>query len=278
MGVRCSPAKQHLFVERLIACMDSTMPSHLRQAALRAAHSAREEMASIDAIDDARLRDMVLTKLSPVILSVVCPPPGATPDEYPDPTTNYPRNLCYLELVFALARNSNWYPHLFGDRHIDRCISMIPEYCKSESYGQHAFYITGILLRIAPEQKSVTSLDSITEQRWWDAMRSAWNRPPHDIHNTRYFKPLLVLVDGTKKYMQIAPKSDLESLIENVDRFLARLERDMQRQRRRQETGLEMEPEMPSLEQREGITIAVKELRTAASNKLESFDQQLLVP
>ncbi|KAG2032631.1 hypothetical protein BDR03DRAFT_969648, partial [Suillus americanus] len=112
MGVRCSPAKQHLFIERLIACMDRTMPPHLRQAALRAAHSAREEMASIDAIDDARLRDMVLTKLSPAILSVVCPPPGATPDEYSDPTTNYFRDLCYLELVFA----SNWYPHLVGDR------------------------------------------------------------------------------------------------------------------------------------------------------------------
>ncbi|KAG2030576.1 hypothetical protein BDR03DRAFT_974375 [Suillus americanus] len=102
MGVRCSLAKQHLFIERLVGCMDSTMPPHLRHAVLRAAHSAREEMALIDAIDDARLRDIVLTKLSPAILSVVRPPPGATPDDYPDPTTSYPRNLCYVELVFAL--------------------------------------------------------------------------------------------------------------------------------------------------------------------------------
>jgi hypothetical protein len=106
MGVHCSPAKQHLFIERLVACMDSIMPPHLRDAALRAAHSAREEIASIDAMDD-RLRDMVLTKLSPAILSVVCPPPGATPEEYPDRLFNYDRDSYYLQLVFALAKNSD---------------------------------------------------------------------------------------------------------------------------------------------------------------------------
>jgi hypothetical protein len=37
-------------------------------------------------------------------------------------------------------------------------------------------------------------------------------------------------------------------------------------------------PEMEGLEQEEGDIIAVKELRTAASNMLESFGQQLLDP
>jgi len=289
MGVHCSPAKQHLFIERLVACMDSTMPPHLRDAALRAAHSAREEMASIDAMDD-RLRDMVLTKLSPAILSVVCPPPGATPEEYPDRLFNYDRDLCYLQLVFALARNSDWHPHLSEDRHIDRCISMIPDYCSSESSTQHTFYMAGIFLRITPEHQSVTLLDLVTEQQWWDMMRSAWIRLPYDILGKRDFELLPVLVDSTKKYMQIASKSDLEELIERVDWLLERLEGEMQLKRQlqemrlragpemRSEMGLEMQPEMQSVEQIEEIAIAVKELRTAASNMLESFGQPLLIP
>ncbi|KAG2118654.1 uncharacterized protein F5147DRAFT_757156 [Suillus discolor] len=69
MGVCCSPAKRHLFIKRLIACMDSNMPLPLRHAALRAAHSAREQIASIDDIDDPTLRDIVLTELSPAILT-----------------------------------------------------------------------------------------------------------------------------------------------------------------------------------------------------------------
>jgi hypothetical protein len=276
-GVRCSPAKQHLFIERLVACMDSDMPPHLRHAALRATHSAREEIASINAIDDA-LRDMILTKLSPAILSVVCPHPSTTPDDDgTDSPFDYHRDLCYLELVCALARNSDWHPHLSGDRHLDRCISMIPEHCVSGFYGHHAFYIAGILLRIAPVQTSDTSLDSVTEQQWWDVMRSAWNSLPYDSHKTHNFE-LLVLMDGTKKYMHIASKSDLEQLIRGVDRFLERLEREIQMKRQWQEMGLEMGSEMEGLEQEEGVTVAVKELRTAASNVLESFGQQLLDP
>jgi hypothetical protein len=294
MRVLCSPAKLHLFIERLVACMGSTMPPHLRDAALRTAHSAREEMASIEAMDD-RLRDMVLTKLSPVILSVVCPPPGATPaNDGPVSLFDNYRNLCYLELVFALAKNSDWHPHLSEDRHIDWCISMIPDYCHSESYTEHAFYIASIFLRITPEQKSITSLDSVRKEQWWDVTRSAWNNVPYDIHNTRDFELLPVLVDGTKKYMQIASKSDLEKLIGSVDEFLESLEREMQWKRQlqemclrtgpemrsemRSEMGLEMQPEMQSVEQIEEIAIAVKELRTAASNMLESFGQPLLIP
>jgi hypothetical protein len=293
MGVHCSPVKQHLFVERLVACMDSTMPPHLRDAALRASHSAREEMASIDAMDDT-LRDMVLMKLSPAILSVVGPHPGTSANDDSDRLFDYDRDLCYLQLVFALARNSDWHPHLSEDRHIDRCISMIPGYCNSESPTDHAFYIAGIFLRITPEHQSVTLLDSVTEQQWWDVMRSAWIRCLDGILDTRDFELLPVLVDGTKKYMQIASKSDLEKLIGSVDEFLESLEREMQWKRQlqemclrtgpemrsemRSEMGLEMQPEMQSVEQIEEIAIAVKELRTAASNMLESFGQPLLIP
>ncbi|KAG2036022.1 hypothetical protein BDR03DRAFT_477230 [Suillus americanus] len=253
MKVRCSPAKQHQFFESLIACMGSDMPVHLRHAALRAAHNAREEIASIDTIDDAKLRDMILTKFSPAILTAVCPQPGATlSDDDPDRFFHYDRDLCYLELIFALARNSNWHPHLFGDHHVDRCIAIIAK-CR---FAEHAFYLAGIFLRIAPGQLSVTSLDSIAEQQWWDMISGAWSysyRIFDDIHCLEF---LPVLVESTRKYMQIASEYSLEALIRNVDYVLQRLEsRDS--------------------EQGEGegdnIVVAVKELRTVASDMLEKL-------
>ncbi|KAG2092494.1 uncharacterized protein F5147DRAFT_433432 [Suillus discolor] len=277
MEVRCSSSKQHLFFESLIACMDDNMPQYLRHAALRAAHNVREEIASIDAIHDAMLRNTVLTKLFPAILSVLCLHPDTTPtNDGPDHFFYESRDFCYLELVFALAGNSDWRSHLSGDRHIDQCFSMIPRYCDPE-YGKHAFYIAGIILQIAPEQTSDTSLNSVTEQQWWDVMRCAWNYPPHDFHNTRNIELLLVLVDGTKKYMHIASKSNLEQLIGRVDWFLKYLERDMRWQRRLQELRLETGPEIQSLEQGERIAIVVKALRSAASDMIESFGQQLSV-
>ncbi|KAG1815871.1 hypothetical protein EV424DRAFT_1540898 [Suillus variegatus] len=246
------------------------MPLHLCHAALCTAHSAREHIALINAIDDARLWDIVLTKLSPAILSVVCPHPGTTPaNDDPDLVFNDDHDLCYLELVCALARNSDWHPHFFWDHHIDQCISMILWHCSSEPPKQHVFYIAGILLQITSQQTSITSLDSVMEQQWWDVMRSAWKYPLYNGFDMRSFKPLLVLVDGTKQYRQIASKSDLEQLITNVDYMVEELEGHMQEKRRLQEMGQEMQ----DLEQGDGIIITVKELRTAASNMLESFGQ-----
>ncbi|KAG1723952.1 hypothetical protein EDB19DRAFT_1834407 [Suillus lakei] len=78
----------------------------------------------------------------------------------------------------------------------------------------------------------------------------------------------------TKKYMQTTSKSDLEQLISNVDRVLEGLEmrQEMRQQEMRwQEMELELGLEMQSLEQGEGITIVVKELRTVARSMLENF-------
>jgi hypothetical protein len=252
MKVRCSPAKQYQFFKSLIACMDSHMPHDLRHAALRAAHSAREEIASIDAIDDAELRDMLLTEFSPAILTAICPQPGATlSDDNPDCFFHSDRDLCYLELIFALARNSNWHLQLFRDHHIDRCISIIAQCYLS----RHAFCLVGILLRIAPERLSVSPLDSITEQQWWDMIRRAWSHAFQINDDIHCFEFLPVLVEGTKRYMQIAPEYDLKELVTDVDYVLRALE-----ERRDSEQG-----------EGECVTVAVKELRTVASDMLEKL-------
>ncbi|KAG2068846.1 hypothetical protein BDR04DRAFT_1102593 [Suillus decipiens] len=127
---------------------------------------------------------------------------------------------------------------------------MITLYCNTSIL--HAFYLTGILLRIAPEQLSATSLDSITEQQWWDLISRAWLSPSDilidDVHCLEF---LPVLVEGTKRHMQIAPEYGLEGLIRNVDDILKALER------RDSEQGVG-----------EGVVIALKELRTIASDTM----------
>ncbi|KAG1838302.1 hypothetical protein DFJ58DRAFT_917228 [Suillus subalutaceus] len=217
-SVSCSSAKQHLYIEKLTACMGGSMPPRLRHAALHAAHSSREVFASINVVDDA---DMVLTKLSPAILTAVCPQPGATPtDGDPDCFFHRDRDLCYLELIFALARNSYWHP-------------------------------PGIFLRMPSEQVSVTSLSSIADQQWWDMMRKAWCCAFLTIGNPHCVEFLPVLVEGTKKYMRIASRPDLEQLINDMDDLMESLGKP----------GL--------LEQREGVAVAaVKELREIAKDNI----------
>jgi hypothetical protein len=247
MRVSCSPAKQPLYIEQLIACMGSSMPPHLRHAALCAAHSSREVLTSIDVVDDA---DIVLTKFSPAILTAVCPQPGATStDGGPDCFFHPDRDLYYLELIFALARNSHWRPHLHCQ--IDRAIRMIAACC--ESPEPHAFYLGGIFLRMTSEQVSATSLSSITDQQWWDILRKAWWSAFLIMNNTHCIEFLPVLVGRTKKYLCIASKDDLEQLIRRIDRLIV---------------GVEAR-ELP--EQIDGVGVAVKELRGIANDMLAKF-------
>jgi len=251
--VRCSPAKQHQFIKSLIACMGNHMPVSLRYAAFHAAHIVREEIASIDAID-VKLRDIVLTKFSPSILTTVCPRPGTTLANDSHHFFDYNRDLCYLKLIFALARNPKWHPHLLEDHHIDRCISMIGECC--ESYVPHAFYLVGILLRIAPEQLSVIPLDAIAEQQWWGMMRTAWSYADSQavIDDIHCFEFLPILVEGTKRHIQNASEDCLERLVRYVDNVIKALEK------RDSELG-----------EGEGVVAAVKEFGTVVSDMLEEF-------
>ncbi|KAG1787983.1 hypothetical protein EV424DRAFT_1402507 [Suillus variegatus] len=195
---------------------------------------------------------MILTEFSPAILTAISPQPGATlSKDGPDRFVLDNSDLHYLELLFALARNSNWHPQLVEDHHIDRCIRMVAKHY----LGQHAFYlITGILLRIAPEQSSAISLDSITGQQWWDMISAAWLYAQYEIHDIHCFELLPVLAEGTKRYMHIAREFELKFFIGHVDSVLNALEtRDSQ-----QGEG-------------ENVTVAVKELRTTASDMLEKL-------
>jgi hypothetical protein len=246
MSVSCSPVKQRPYIEKLTACMDSSMPPRLRHAALRAAHSFREVLASIDIVDDAC---MVLTNFSPAILSAVCPQPGATPTNTgPERFFDDDRDLCYLGLIFSLARNSQWRPHLYCQ--IDRAIGMIAK-CL---YGVHVFYLVGIFLRLTSEEVSVPSLSSITERQWWDMMRKAWYHAYRTIDDTRCVEFLPVLVEGTKKYIHITSKPKLEQLIKDVDDLIRRVGRQ----------GL--------LEHRESVA-AMKELSGVANDTLAKFSK-----
>ncbi|KAG2151206.1 uncharacterized protein EDB93DRAFT_1276132 [Suillus bovinus] len=235
MGVCCSSPKQPLFIERLINCMDSGMPHKLHNTTLCTAHGAREEIASMDAIDD----------------------------------TMRARDLCYLKLVFALASKPNWHPHLFKDGHISRCFDMTPVYCNTTS--MHTICIAGILLQITRGQRSLDSEQWPMIRRAWEHARhiKVFFKPPRG-----YLKLLHVLVNDTKDRIALESDLEwligpVDGLVQRLE---PDMQNKRSIQEIEQSIGVEMgEEEKQDLKQGEEIVIAAKELRNMLAR--ESFGQ-----
>jgi len=199
---------QLAYVKRLFSYMGLGQPRHVRHAALRAAHDARSALASIDISGDE-----ALPLINPLL-----------PDEQEsfDPK----RDLCFLRLVFTLARNrdSGWRPHLVKNNYVKRCVDIIEP---SLRWYLHPFYLLGFLLRIAPEEPQVT------DEQWKKLIKEAW-------HAAAVTNVLLIDDDGVEALRPLvkcttqhmidggASKDTLKRLDDHVASALKMLERRKQ--------------------------------------------------
>lgn len=199
-----SPEWQLTYVKSLFSFMKSGRPDHVRHAALRATHDARSALASVNIP-----RDQVL--------------PFVDHGEGP---FNSQRDLCFLRLVFALSRNSNWIPHLVREDCVKRCVAIINDSLK---WYLHPFYLIGFFFRIAP-------LDpEITDKQWQELTKEAWHAAAVTnllLVDDDCVEALRLLVKGTVLHMidGHASKDILMQLENYVASVLKMLERRMQTQ------------------------------------------------
>jgi hypothetical protein len=196
-----------------------------KSAALRIACSARLDLAmAATASDD--VQNTIFSVLSPALLTIV------DPDRFEADRDSY-----YLSLIFTLARYPKWRPRLLEDKHIARCIRIIPEFY--DHPPPCLFYLAGILLRIRIDrsQQGDAALNTITVKQWWDLMRMAWRVAgyPYDQYQDRYASDVLDdgtefledLVKDTTTYMSMLPdasRRELESLRKGLGDTINRLE------------------------------------------------------
>lgn len=194
-----------------------------RLTALRIACAIRQDLATIfaDGIDTS-LRDVVISEFFPTLLTT------AFPDRFDADGGFY-----YLRLVFCLASRSNWLRRLNEDGHIQKCISIIPDFCDQPS--PFLFYLAGFFLRIqvAHREQAAPELGAIKSNQWWDLTRMAWciaSRPYDQSHNDYDvlddgIEILGALVASTRMHMpQDTPRSELRFLRTWLSSTLKRLE------------------------------------------------------
>jgi hypothetical protein len=208
-----NPAVYTAYFRALIRFMAVDQPSSFRRAALRIIVNGKQDLAMITFTApgvDVSLRDMILSELSPALLKAAFH--GGSEDR-----SIHINN--YLQIIFALAKGSDWLPILIEDGHIERCITLIG----IDSPDDSAFYLAGILLsiRVASLEQAVTCCSAITKNQWWKLMMGAWSTI--ESYNGLYdyrddgVEILASLIKGTEMHMpQHLAQNDFEILNSNA--------------------------------------------------------------
>ncbi|KAH7925718.1 hypothetical protein BV22DRAFT_411524 [Leucogyrophana mollusca] len=138
-------ANEPAFVKAIVVAMGSDNPTRVRHVALRTACEIRKALGSPDntilpmlSAFSAALRSAVLTNIHPEEYS--------TTSNSPDRFFYRERDLCYLQIIYALVRSPGgiWYRHLHDDQHFHRCLS-IAQHLRSERRTMTAVYLAAIV-------------------------------------------------------------------------------------------------------------------------------------
>ncbi|KAG2156695.1 uncharacterized protein EDB93DRAFT_928207 [Suillus bovinus] len=234
---------------------DKPKPSRLRHAALRAMFGARFELVNIVDQEKGEFRDKLLKELAPALFTAAKPIAPQRYDDDPDALFNSRRDGCYLQLIFTLAKQSDWSAYLRRAGHMERCTSLLDHVIKnsnSMSSASHPYYLAGALIRMnAPgSYGSPGFARNMTELEWWELLKAAWSAMywNHLHREDEIVEALPDIVTYTLDLLKTpTARYDAASLARWVDRIYKGLRED---------------------EAKPGILSAVKFLRDALSGKV----------
>lgn len=168
-------ARESVYLRALISAMESSSPRRLRYAALRAVSDSRLVLTDIDAIQDDNIRQILLTKLSPALLTAIRPAcaAGRHEDDETGVNFNYWRDDAYLRLILALTSNPQWCKRLVADRHIEQCILILNNLDKNSAAPFHLAAIFGRVRSSSPDAAGA-AFEAVTADEFPLLVKSAW--------------------------------------------------------------------------------------------------------
>ncbi|OJA18514.1 hypothetical protein AZE42_12141 [Rhizopogon vesiculosus] len=161
MGGLGSRDRAPAYLEALISAMKSDSPHRLRYAALRAVSDSRMALADINAIEGEKIRESLLTKLSPALLMAI----------RVENEKNYWRDDAYLRLIMALASNEQWCRQLVADGHIEQCIFMLNNLDERSSAPLHLSAVFGRLCATCPD---AAAFEAVAHAQFSRLAKLAW--------------------------------------------------------------------------------------------------------
>ncbi|KAH7930872.1 hypothetical protein BV22DRAFT_40454 [Leucogyrophana mollusca] len=162
------------YIGAIIAASGSGMPLRVRHAALKAACAIRNELANPQGeATRARLLDDFSSALWRAALLTIDPPGYRQAPLSPDRFLYYHRDLCYVQIVFALAQNDIWETHLCNDGHFERCLAVAKELRDDNTLSQQhkghlSLYV--LALFVNPQTGELDLLANVVGRDYCDSL------------------------------------------------------------------------------------------------------------
>jgi hypothetical protein len=226
------------YYSSICVAMGPDMPARTRHSGMAALHAVRRKVAS-DGLTSSMMANLSLALSSTAALCI--DPPVVDDSSYTLPLSesarSLERDLCYIQIIFALRQACQWDEYLANDGHLERCARIAATLANENrsghtrvlsqlNAGHLALYLAAIL---AGEQCHATfSTDAAgistpmdTDDLCWKLIRKAWAFASLQRLDEGVHRVVPVLVQHTVRHMKGRQQNVSRSMEAAVSKVLA---------------------------------------------------------
>jgi len=229
-----------IYYSSIWVAMSPDMPDRTRHSGMAALHAVRRKVASDD-LALSMMANLSHALSSTAALCIDHPVDGEPSHALPlsDIARSWRRDLCYIQIIFALQQSRNWDEYLANDGHLERCAGIAATLANenrsghtrvlSQLHAGHlALYLAVILVGKQHDIAFSTNAAGIStpmdaDEVCWKLIRKAWGYASSQRLDEDVQRVVPILVQHTLRHMKGGQQNVSRSMEAAVSKVLAAL-------------------------------------------------------
>lgn len=229
-----------VYYSSICVAMSPDMPARTRHSGMAALHAVRRKVASDD-LTPSMMVNLSLTLSSTAAFSIDPPVDDEPSHTLPlsEIAQSWRRDLCYIQIIFALRQSGKWDEYLANDGHLERCAGIATSLANENrsghtrvisqlNAGHLALYLAAVLAGEQHDTAFSTDATGIstptdTDKLCWKLIRKAWAYASSQRLDEGVQRVVPILVQHTLRHMKGGQQDVSRSMEAAVSKVLVAL-------------------------------------------------------